>query len=488
MSGCLGHCGKGPNCNVVGGSQGRSIVVKGLKKMSKIEALIMDHIEGFEQNAVQKKVAKLKYTARREEKPADRLAKIAEALALLGPEAKASASEPTLFAQLLVMRARETVKSNAAAALKDAQTAIELVPDWAMGQIVLSQALEASTKIHEATEAMAAALKIGYGVDKQVMKRQLQRLERRAAEVPPLAIAPEEAPTASAAPTEDQREANPKSKAKARRSSSEDRAESSSKPEASDKKARRSSSSTPTAEKKAEEVIEEIVEELPEFQEWKIGAVKKVNHDCLRIEMSCSEKTVQNYAEDIWHIDLLAEMDEFGDEQVRRSYTPVSSATQLSQGFLDLMVKVVPGGRMSQHVASLQQGATMLVSQPHITLSPSEYRGGVVMIAGGSAVTVALQVCESILRLVERRNEDDALTMPVGMPGKEVHLFMCNKTAEDVLFADRFEELLQANPSFHVTHCLSQGQPPAPATGGRATWRTGRIDAEVLGAVPRSLK
>ncbi|CAE8734237.1 unnamed protein product, partial [Polarella glacialis] len=65
MSGCLGHCGKGPNCNVVGGSQGRSIVVKGLKKMSKIEALIMDHIEGFEQNAVQKKVAKLKYTARR---------------------------------------------------------------------------------------------------------------------------------------------------------------------------------------------------------------------------------------------------------------------------------------------------------------------------------------------------------------------------------------------------------------------------------------
>jgi len=489
LTGCLGHCGKGPNCKVTQSGQ-KSKVINNLKKVSKMETMASDTIEGFELSDLQRKVVKLKFTARREEKAADRLAKISEALTLLGPEAKASAAEPALFAQLLVMRARENVKGNAAAALKDAQKAMTFIPNWAYGQVALSQALEASNQIHEAVEAMAAAIKIGYGVDKSALKRQLQRLEKKAADAPPPTEAEKKevvagagvGPLEEAAPEAPVVKPKGKAGAKAGAKATSRGKEAAKLAGASSDKPAGTRSEKTAAEATEVAKPEELV--VPEFQEWEVTTVKKANHDCLRMELSCKSKT-KIYKDDIWHIDLLAAL---GDEEVRRAYTPVSSAEDFSRGVLDLMFKVVPGGRLTEHLATLQPGSNLRVSQPHRTLDPTEYREGVVMVAGGSAVTVALQVCESILALVERKNAEDAITAPAYLSGGEVHLVLCNKTAEDVLFVDRFEGLLKANASFHVTHCLSKGKPPATSADGRATWRAGRLNEEVMNDLPRRFK
>ncbi|CAE8596234.1 unnamed protein product, partial [Polarella glacialis] len=65
LTGCLGHCGKGPNCKVTQSGQ-KSKVINNLKKVSKMETMASDTIEGFELSDLQRKVVKLKFTARRE--------------------------------------------------------------------------------------------------------------------------------------------------------------------------------------------------------------------------------------------------------------------------------------------------------------------------------------------------------------------------------------------------------------------------------------
>jgi len=104
------------------------------------------------------------------------------------------------------------------------------------------------------------------------------------------------------------------------------------------------------------------------------------------------------------------------------------------------MIKIYPDGKMTQYLKTLVAGSTLLVSAPIMTEN-MDGCPGLVMIAGGSAVTVAIQVCEEVLRHEK----------------KDVHveLMMCNSTVEDILYQDIFDTMLKKYPAFRLAHCIS---------------------------------
>eukprot|EP00933_Yihiella_yeosuensis_P031941 TRINITY_DN25530_c0_g1_i1.p1 TRINITY_DN25530_c0_g1~~TRINITY_DN25530_c0_g1_i1.p1 ORF type:complete len:605 (-),score=162.60 TRINITY_DN25530_c0_g1_i1:91-1905(-) len=457
LTGCLGHCQKGPNCKTSGGS-GKAKVHNSLKKFSKIESMIASNVDGFALTSVQQKVSKLKFTARREEEAPDRLAKINEAIKALGNDAQAAAENPALYASVLVMRARELMKKAPADAIQDAKKAMAMHPQWAWGQIAYSQCLEAMNRTHGALAAMQEALKIGGAVDATTIKRQVTRLEKRAAEAPPDEPLPEaEAPPAGAGVGDIPEKDKPKAKTKA-----------AGKPGAKKPSSSTKGKEAPKAKAEVKEEVKPVEDQ--DMQDWSLKAVNKPNHDCLRLEFACVGTPPQKFNDTIWHVDL-----EFGEigEEVKRAYTPVSTIEDLKKGHLDLLIKIYPDGKMSQHVAKMKPGDNILVTKPVKTLEPSDYKMGLVMVAGGSAVTVALQVCEAVLQFASTLGQ--------------VHLALCNRTKDDVLLEDRFEELLTKYPAcFHVTHCISQGE--LPTSSGLAKWHKGRVNQQVLSAAPKHLK
>lgn len=143
-------------------------------------------------------------------------------------------------------------------------------------------------------------------------------------------------------------------------------------------------------------------------------------------------------------------------ELVVRAYTPVSSDND--KGFMDLVVKVYfknvhpkfpAGGKMSQHLESLQIGDTIDVRGPNGLLvyngrgsfalrpdkkSPPETRKvkHVGMIAGGTGITPMLQ----IIRHIFKDNEDQT----------DVSLIFANQTEQDILLRNELDEIAAEHP------------------------------------------
>lgn len=355
-------------------------------------------------------------------------------------------------ASVLRSSRRLLLKEHLNNALDDARQAVKLVPTWAQAQLALANALEASKCPAEGAQALSVVLECGKGINKAAVKRQLTRLQRSAVEM---------AQTHSEAKLP-----KPKPRAKAGCSGKtvpgllEATAAKSAATDADSKSLQRQVEPDLTAAP-----VEEVAEEEAGALEWCIDSVTRMNHDCLRIVLraDASAALLRHPAVgDVWHVDVIRELD-YGEE-VQRAYTPVSSAQEYMQGILELMVKVYPDGKMSSWLASLRPGCRLLVSPPQPTLDITGY-SGLLMISGGSSVTVALQICRAML------NEHPQ--------GATVQLVLCNRTAADVLYQDVFDGLLQKHPDFNLVHCISEGPVPVMC-GGRAVWQQGRICAATI--------
>ncbi len=148
---------------------------------------------------------------------------------------------------------------------------------------------------------------------------------------------------------------------------------------------------------------------------------------------------------------------------VARPYTPVSSDDDL--GHFDLLVKLYPMGKMSQHLQALQVGQSIEVRGPQGSL---EYKGNgqfkilrrltlpqtgselrisnmkqVGMIAGGSGITPMLQ----LLRDVSKRGSLDTTRLS---------LIFANVTEADILLRAELEELREARSLTEVTYTLDR--------------------------------
>uniref|UniRef100_A0A6M2DE83 NADH-cytochrome b5 reductase n=1 Tax=Xenopsylla cheopis TaxID=163159 RepID=A0A6M2DE83_XENCH len=148
------------------------------------------------------------------------------------------------------------------------------------------------------------------------------------------------------------------------------------------------------------------------------------------------------------HIHLSATVN---DELIVRSYTPITSDDH--KGYVDLVVKVYfknvhpkfpEGGKLSQHLESLELGDTIDVRGPSGRLvylgnglfsikklrkdPPTVVRAKKVnMIAGGTGITPMLQLIEEITK----RPSDQT----------ELALIFANQTEKDILVRDRLEEI-----------------------------------------------
>jgi len=164
------------------------------------------------------------------------------------------------------------------------------------------------------------------------------------------------------------------------------------------------------------------------------------------------------------HIYLSAKVD--GDLVVR-PYTPVSSDND--RGFMDLVIKVYKknvhpkfpkGGKMSQHLDSLDIGDTIDVRGPNGKLIYNgkgefsirmdkkkppviEKASKIGMMAGGTGITPMLQLIREMFRDPEDKSE--------------VWLIFANQTEEDILLRPELEEI-KANHSdrFHLWYTLDR--------------------------------
>lgn len=177
---CLNRCGKGPNIQIT--SDGESFIVEGIKSFKRMEKMIADNVEDGELDGTKRKVAKLRYEARREETAEGKLAKISEAFDALGGEEKAIQQKPKGAAYLLTLRTNALLKSEADKALADGRAAVKLWPASPQPHLALSDVLAQSRCFADALEAMKQAVELTHSpFEKKELKKRLAVLEKKAA-------------------------------------------------------------------------------------------------------------------------------------------------------------------------------------------------------------------------------------------------------------------------------------------------------------------
>ncbi|XP_039123870.1 NADH-cytochrome b5 reductase-like protein [Dioscorea cayenensis subsp. rotundata] len=124
---------------------------------------------------------------------------------------------------------------------------------------------------------------------------------------------------------------------------------------------------------------------------------------------------------------------------VIRPYTPISDPD--SKGYFDLLIKIYPEGKMSQHLASLKPGDVLEVKGPieKLRYAPNmKKKFG--MIAGGTGITPMLQVIKSILK-----NPDD---------NTQVSLVYANVSPDDILLKAELDRLSSIYPNLKVYYTV----------------------------------
>jgi len=155
------------------------------------------------------------------------------------------------------------------------------------------------------------------------------------------------------------------------------------------------------------------------WQSFKLQAIENISHDVKKFRFALQSETTVLGLPIGQHISLKY-VDSEGKE-VQRSYTPTTSDDEV--GFVDFVIKVYyknvhpkfpDGGKMSQHLASLKVGDSILMKGPKGHL---DYKGAgkftiahkrdnivsykkknIGMIAGGTGITPMLQIIRAIMK------------------------------------------------------------------------------------------
>ncbi|XP_020231554.1 NADH-cytochrome b5 reductase-like protein [Cajanus cajan] len=124
---------------------------------------------------------------------------------------------------------------------------------------------------------------------------------------------------------------------------------------------------------------------------------------------------------------------------VIRPYTPISDPE--SKGYFDLLIKVYPEGKMSQHFASLKPGDVVEVKGPieKLRYTPN-MKKHIGMIAGGTGITPMLQIIEAILK-----NPDDKT---------QISLLYANVSPDDILLKQKLDVLATSHPNLKIFYTV----------------------------------
>ncbi|XP_045774537.1 cytochrome b5 reductase 4 isoform X2 [Maniola jurtina] len=156
------------------------------------------------------------------------------------------------------------------------------------------------------------------------------------------------------------------------------------------------------------------------------------------------------------------------DKECVRSYTPVGDywdrfGSDLSA--LKLAVKRYDTGALSPHLTDLRAGDAVTLSGPYGNFQLQKFKQVkiIYLIAAGTGITPMLGLIKFMLTRSNPRCE-------------RVHLLFFNKTEEDILFRENFEEIAKQDERLNTIHILSN--PTSSWTGYE-----GRINSEILSKV-----
>eukprot|EP00440_Ansanella_granifera_P026610 gb/GFBE01028903.1/.p1 GENE.gb/GFBE01028903.1/~~gb/GFBE01028903.1/.p1 ORF type:complete len:723 (+),score=168.55 gb/GFBE01028903.1/:1-2169(+) len=176
---CLSRCGQGPNVEVVS-SAGTSRVVTGVKTFDKMKDLVQQSTDKPEIKGRPLQIARLKYEARRAATQEDRVAKLEEALKVLG-SADNGAAARRFTSQLLVLRSVARLEKSAASALTDAESAVQLAPTFPQAHLSMADALAALNRFEESITSTKRALElVTSSIEKVDMQKKLRQVESQA--------------------------------------------------------------------------------------------------------------------------------------------------------------------------------------------------------------------------------------------------------------------------------------------------------------------
>ncbi|PWA68021.1 FAD/NAD(P)-binding oxidoreductase [Artemisia annua] len=177
------------------------------------------------------------------------------------------------------------------------------------------------------------------------------------------------------------------------------------------------------------------------WKEFKLQEKAKVSHNTYlyRFSFDPNLKLGLDVASCLVTRAPLGEDDEGKKKYVVRPYTPISDPD--SKGYFDLMIKIYPEGKMSQHFDKLKPGDVVEVKGPieKLRYTPN-MKKHIGMIAGGSGVTPMLQVIEAILK-----NPDD---------NTKVTLIYANVSPDDILLKKKLDMLAASHPNLKVFYTV----------------------------------
>jgi cytochrome-b5 reductase len=187
---------------------------------------------------------------------------------------------------------------------------------------------------------------------------------------------------------------------------------------------------------------------------YKITAIEPDTHDTktFRFELP-ADATLDMLPGDFLYVHAVID-----GKSVKRPYTP--SSLPGATGSFDLTVKRYETGVVSKYLHNQRIGDTVLISGPN--------QGGhwvdgmakrVGFVAGGTGITPMI----SIIRWILTKRID-----------AELFLLFANKTEEDIILREEWNQAAQKHPNFHCRHVLEQPPPGWPEG-------TGRLTADMLG-------
>lgn len=191
--------------------------------------------------------------------------------------------------------------------------------------------------------------------------------------------------------------------------------------------------------------------------------MERLTHNVIQLALSTDDLPSPAPATGLcaWHVDVRAAID---GKQVARAYTPLSSREDCNLGRLQLMVKVYSTGLLTPQLANLKAGDMLQVSSPIETLEVSKFKDGLAIVTGGSAVTVALQLCTAMTQQV---------------PDAPVRVVLCFHAMEDIVYLEQFHELQKRSKSLQISLCITQGIKGAKKHP-KVIWHHGRINETIL--------
>lgn len=142
------------------------------------------------------------------------------------------------------------------------------------------------------------------------------------------------------------------------------------------------------------------------------------------------------------------------DAGISRSYS-LASVPGLDD-FLELQIRVVPGGQVSGWVAErLQAGDTVTISQSagQCSYMPGREQQSLLLVGTGTGLAPLMGIARDALRQ--------------GHSGP-IHLYHGSSTAEGLYLMAELREMDQANATFHYQPCVSRGAVPDGVRSGRA--------------------